>query len=125
MANDRMQEEFVATGGERPPKPKRPRAINSTLPAKSEKQERLDKRWADIRFAFLMCQLRSGGYHCQECGLVVESPSMLDLDHIEKRNAKNYLADNAMLLCNRFSIHGDASCHSRKHGVPQWSDPRD
>lgn len=119
--NEDMIAQFIATGGERPAKPKRPRAVNSTLPAKSEKQERLDKRWSDLRFAFLMCQLRSGNYHCQECGLIVDSPSMLDLDHIEKRNSKNYLADNAMLLCNYRSIHGENSCHSRKHGRPEWT----
>ena len=103
------------------PKPKRARAINSTLPAKSENQERLDKRWADLRFAFLMCQLRSGRYHCHECGLVVTSPKHLDLDHIAKRNKNNYTADNAQLLCNRLSENGNENCHDRKHGnQPQW-----
>lgn len=122
MANPEMQEQFVRTGGKPAPRPKRARAINSTLPAKSEQQEELDKRWESIRFSFLMCQLRSGGYHCHGCGLVVESPTHLDLDHIENRNKNNYNADNAQLLCNARSANGNDNCHDAKHGnQPQWS----
>lgn len=115
MASEEMQRAFVAGGGVKPSKPKGQRAPNSTLALKSIKQQAKDKRWAEIRFAFLMCQLRGGGYFCHGCGRAYSDPSKLQLNHIDRRSRGGaYTADNAELLGTG---PGTCRCHERADGA--------
>ena len=108
MADARMVEEFLASGGRRaePKKAKRRKA----LPHASEKQQVLNERWAFIRSCFLLCQLRTDGYYsCHECGAKFDGTSELDLHHIVRRSkGGDYTPANAMLLCR--------PCHQRADG---------
>ena len=87
------------------------------LAPESEDMKKLKKRWAFIKACMILSQRRTNGYtSCMECGAV--DPERLDLDHITPAgNGGTWTPDNAQLLCA--GVPG--SCHSKKHGEPQWS----
>jgi hypothetical protein len=121
IANVEMQREFVANGGEKPKREKVRR--RKPMPTITDSQARKKNIWKQIRRAFLLAQERTNGYlSCMQCGLVVDGPEHLDLDHIIHAGRGGlWVADNAELLCNWRSRNGAKSCHSQKHGEPQWS----
>lgn len=87
------------------------------------RQAKLERRWDFIRSCFLLCQLRDGGYRCQECGTFYESPRALSLGFLVRRGtAKDFTPANAVLLG---SGEGSCGCFESAAGhAPERSDGR-
>lgn len=124
MANPEMWKEFVEQPSKRDRKAEaqtRKRNLGrKPLAPVSEDQAKLKKRWALIKAAMTIAQIRTNGWtSCMACGSM--NPKPLDLDHIWPAGKGGpWTPDNAELLCRR--------CHDEKHGnQPQFSgsDPRD
>ena len=85
----------------------------------SVKQADKKARWALIKESMIQAQIRTQGFtSCMVCG--AKDPKRLDLDHIVPAGkGGEWEPRNAQLVCG-----GQGSCHSEKHGEPQWTKNR-